>query len=291
MNTILATDRRWSLFGTICVHTTLVILLIMLARSCETGGGGGNGGLGYTGLMSLDAAGLGTYVDGVGYQEMESAPIQEEITTEPVAEEDLTAISDDNAVAESPVINNNKPSETKPKPNNTNNNTKPKEQQVSGNLNNAFGQLSQGGNGNTTGGGQQGTSDGSIDGKGVMGGGGSMGDGGGQGGGSGTGTGPGTGPGSGPGSGGMNSSFTLQGRTMSRKPSINETAPDEGVVVVDIWVDTQGNVTKAIANPAKSTTSNGQLYKLAEQAAKKAKFSAGGQGEQKGIIKITFTLN
>jgi TonB family protein len=289
MNTTV-TDRRWSLLGTLIIHSTLIFLLLMFARSCGTGGGGGNGGLGYTGLMSLDAAGLGTYVDGVGYEEMESAPIQEETTSEPVVEENVTAIADDSAPAESPTISNNKPSETKPNPNN-NTTTKPQEQQVSGNLNNAFGQLSKGGNGNTTGGGQQGTADGSIDGKGVLGGGGSQGSGGGQGGGDGTGTGPGTGPGSGPGSGGLNSSFTLQGRKMDRKPSINETAPDEGVVVVDIWVDKAGNVTKAIANPALSSTSNGQLYKLAEQAAKKAKFSSGTQTEQKGTIKITFKLS
>lgn len=287
MNT-LVTDRRWSLLGTLIIHSTLIFLLIMFARSCGTGGGGGNGGLGYTGLMSLDAAGLGTYVDGVGYEEMESAPVQEETTSEPVVEENVTAIADDNAPEESPVISNNKPVDSKPKPNN-NNTTKPKEQQVSGNLNNAFGQLSKGGNGNTTGGGKQGTSDGTIDGKGVLGGGGSAGSGGGEGGGDGGGTGPGTGPGSGPGSGGgMN--HTLAGRSWRVKPNINETAPDEGEVVVDIWVDKEGNVTKAIANPAKSTTSNGQLYKLAESAAKKAKFSAGSQNEQKGTIKIIFKL-
>jgi TonB family protein len=124
-----------------------------------------------------------------------------------------------------------------------------------------------------------------------MSGGGSLGTGGGQGGGNGTGNGPGNGPGSGPGNGGMNSSYSLSGRSMSRKPSINENAPEEGVVVVDIWVDKDGNVTKAVANPALSTSSSAQLYKLAESAAKKAKFSTSAQNEQKGTIKITFTLH
>jgi TonB family protein len=243
--------------------------------------------MGYTGLMSLDAAGLGTYVDGVGYEEMESAPIQEEVTSEPVAEESVTAIADDNAPAESPVINN-KPSDSKPKPNNTNNTTKPKEQQVSGNLNNAFGQLSKGGNGNTTGGGQQGTADGSIDGKGVLGGGGSQGSGGGEGGGIGDGIGMGNG-------GGFN--HTLKGRRLEKYPSINETAKFEGYVTVKIWVDQNGNVTDAKADPSNSSSPHNNTYTFKEmadfavQAAKKAKFSAGGQTVQTGTIKITFKLD
>jgi TonB family protein len=286
MNTTV-TDRRWSLLGTLIIHSTLIFLLLMFARSCGTGGGGGNGGLGYTGLMSLDAAGLGTYVDGVGYEEMESAPIQEETTSEPVVEENVTAIADDSAPAESPTISNNKPSETKPNPNN-NTTTKPQEQQVSGNLNNAFGQLSKGGNGNTTGGGQQGTADGSIDGKGVLGGGGSQGSGGGQGGGDGLGVGVGNG-------GGFN--HTLKGRSLKSYPSINETAKFEGHVTVKIKVDKNGNVTYAKADPANSTTPHNNTYtfqemaNFAEQAAKKAKFNGSDQNEQVGTIKITFKLN
>lgn len=289
MNTTITSDRRWSLLGTIIVHTTMVLLLMILMRNCNTGGGGGNGGLGYTGLMSMDAAGLGTFTDGLGYEPLPAAEEQPVTTNEPV-EQDVSAISDDNSTAEAPVVNN-KPktdSPTNPK-DKTPVNTKPKEQQVSGNLNNAFGSLSKGGNGNTTGGGQQGTADGSIDGKGVMSGGGSLGTGGGQGGGNGTGNGTGDGPGSGPGNGG-GFQWELKGRSITRNPSITETAPDEGVVVVDIWVDKDGNVTKAVANPAKSTTTNGQLYKLAENSAKKAKFSAGAANEQKGSIKITFKL-
>jgi TonB family protein len=108
-------------------------------------------------------------------------------------------------------------------------------------------------------------------------------------GGSGGGNGTGTGPGSGSGSG---MSWNLAGRSMLNTPKVNGTAPDEGTVSVDIWVDANGNVTKAIANAAKSNTSSGTLFKMAEDAARKAKFSSSPTGnEQKGSIKITFKLN
>ncbi len=293
MNATYPNDRRWSLTGTLLLHVTIIALLFLV--KCG-GGGGGNGGLGYTGLMSMDVAGFGNNVDGWG-DAPEEAPAETQ-TPQPVIAQDSQAITDNNASEESPVVSNKpnekpivKPKDSTIKPKDV---VKPKEEEkpkVSGGLNNALGQISKGGSGNTTGGGQQGTQDGSIDGKGVLGGGGSQGTGGGQGGGNGTGTGPGNGPGSGAGSGGMNSNYTLIGRSMDRKPSISETAPDEGVVVVDIWVDQNGNVTKAVANPAKSTSSNGQLYKLAEKAAKNAKFSTSTSGgEQKGTITITFKL-
>jgi TonB family protein len=119
----------------------------------------------------------------------------------------------------------------------------------------------------------------------VLGGGGSAGTGGGSGGGNGTGNGVGSGSGSG-------MSWDLDGRTMKSTPKVNGTAPDEGTVVVDIWVDANGNVTKAMANAAKSNTSNGTLFKMAEEAASKAKFSSSPRGnEQRGSIKITFKLH
>jgi TonB family protein len=108
--------------------------------------------------------------------------------------------------------------------------------------------------------------------------------GGGEGGGNGTGNGIGSGSGSG-------MSWKLDGRSMKSTPKVNGTAPDDGTVTVDIWVDANGNVTKVIANAAKSNTSNGTLFRMAEDAARKAKFSSSPTGnEQKGSIKITFKL-
>ncbi|MBL0315591.1 MAG: energy transducer TonB [Flavobacteriales bacterium] len=282
-------DKNVSLTGTILFHAALVASLFLF--KCQgTGGGGGNDGLGYSGLMSMDVAGMGNDIDGWGDNPDSEAPAENSVT-EPVIE-DNNAITDENASAETPVVNNkpnNKPADKPKDPN-----TKPKDDpkpQISGGLSGALGNINKGGNGNTSGSGNQGAADGKIDGKGTVSGGGSAGTGGGQGGGNGTGTGPGNGPGSGPGSGGLNANYSLSGRTMNRKPSLKETAPEEGVVVVDIWVDKNGNVTKAVANAAKSQATSAKLFQLAEKAAREAKFSSSGQNEQKGTITITFKLN
>jgi outer membrane biosynthesis protein TonB len=281
MSNLAETDRRWSLTGTLLFHATLVGLLFLI--KCGNGGGGGNGGLGYTGLMSLDAAGIGTMVDGEGY-----VPMPESVMEEPAPEavEETNAITDDSS-QDSPTISDkkqseNKKSDTQVRKDNTQ--QQQTQQQVSNNLNNAFNNI-KGGSGTTTGTGQQGDPNGSINGRGVLGGGGSAGTGGGSGGGNGTGVGVGSGSGSG-------MSWSLSGRTLLNTPKVNGTAPDEGTVSVDIWVDANGNVTKAIANAAKSNTSNGTLFKMAEDAALKAKFNGSSSGnEQKGSIKITFKLH
>jgi TonB family protein len=148
---------------------------------------------------------------------------------------------------------------------------KQQKQQVSNHLNNAFSNI-KAGSSNSTSNGQHGTSSG----------GGNAG----AGEGSGMGVGGGTRFDNGSGSG---ISWSLPGRSLMEIPKLSGTAPDEGTVTVDIWVDANGNVTKAIANAAKSNTSNGTLFKMAEDAARKAKFNSSASGnEQKGSIKITF---
>jgi TonB family protein len=282
MANLAETDRRWSLTGTLLFHVTIEGLLFLM--KCGNGGGGGNGGLGYTGLMSLDAAGIGTMVDGEGYVPMPE-PVMEQPTPETV--EESSAITDETS-EEAPTLSDkkqdrNQKNDTQVRKDNPQQ-QQTQQQQVSNNLNNAFNNI-KGGSGNTTGTGQQGNPNGTIDGRGVMGGGGSAGSGGGSGGGNGTGSGPGSGSGSG-------MSWNLAGRSMLNTPKVNGTAPDEGTVTVDIWVDANGNVTKAIANAAKSNTTSGTLFKMAEDAARKAKFNSSASGnEQKGSIKITFKLN
>jgi TonB family protein len=282
MANLAETDRRWSLTGTLLFHVTIVGLLFLM--KCGNGGGGGNGGLGYTGLMSLDAAGIGTMVDGEGY-----VPMPEPVVQEPTPEsvEETNAITDDSS-QEAPTISDKKQSENRKSDTQVRKDNPQQQQQtqqqVSNNLNNAFNNI-KGGSGTTTGTGQQGDPNGSIDGRGVMGGGGSAGTGGGSGGGNGTGVGTGTGGGSGP-------NWSLAGRQILNNPKVQGNAPDEGTVTVDIWVDANGNVTKAIANAAKSNTSSGTLFKMAEDAARKAKFNSSASGnEQKGSIKITFKLH
>jgi TonB family protein len=281
MANLVETDRRWSLTGTLLFHVTIIGLLFLM--KCGTGGGGGNGGLGYTGLMSLDAAGLGTYVDGEGFTPLPE-PVLEEPTPESV--EEANAITDE-ASTDAPVVSNkqqseNRNSDTQVRKDNTTQPTQT-QKQVSNNLNNAINNI-KGGNGTTTGTGQQGDPNGRIDGRGVVSGSGSKGFGGGGGGGNGNGEGEGDGNGSG-------LSYSLSGRTMKSTPEVDGTTREEGVVVVEIWVDANGDVKTAIANTALSNTTSGSLIKKAEDAARKAKFSKStGSTEQRGSIKITFTL-
>jgi TonB family protein len=269
-------------------YAVCIFLLAFLLKDCG-GGGGGNGGNG-DGYMSLDVAGVGTMVDGYGFEENIPTP---QVPVETPISDDTPAITDDTPNESAPVVDNSKTNTTKPKtdkpkqdrPQDPKPKTDPK---VSNALNDAIKNM--GGNGNTTGNGQQGTQNGNPNGNGTTNGGGSPGTGGGTGGGNGTGNGTGEGAGSGTGKGG-NYNWTLQGRSISRQPSLSEVAPDEGIVMVDIWVNANGVVTAAKANPSKSNTSSSQLYALAEQAAKKATFSAKpGTPEQKGSIKITFKL-
>ena len=115
------------------------------------------------------------------------------------------------------------------------------------------------------------------------------GSGGGTGGGHGPGDGPGDGPGKGPGKGG-GISYKLDNRQVKSIPKPNYNSKDEGIVVVDIWVDKKGNVTKAIAGARGTTTTNNSLWKLAVDAAKRAKFDvkADAPEEQKGQITYNF---
>jgi hypothetical protein len=57
-----------------------------------------------------------------------------------------------------------------------------------------------------------------------------------------------------------------------------------------VWVDQQGNVTKAIAGAKGTTTSNPSLWRKAQQAALSAKFSVNlnAPEEQKGTITYNF---
>jgi TonB family protein len=128
------------------------------------------------------------------------------------------------------------------------------------------------------------TSEGSGGGKGT-------GSGSGTGSGTGKGEGSGTGDGSGPGTGdGSGPNFSLHGRSAKYLPAPDYTEQEQGKVVVDVWVDKNGNVTKAIAGARGTTTSNPSLWRKAQQAALSAKFSVNinAPEEQKGTITYNF---
>lgn len=142
------------------------------------------------------------------------------------------------------------------------------------------------GDGNTNTAGNQGKENGELNSKSYTGDGGS---GGGTGGGHGNGHGPGDGESIGPGHD-KGISYKIDGRTIKYLPKPAYNSKDEGIVVVNIWVGKNGNVTKAIAGGRGTTTANQQLWKLAEDAAKRATFSVNSKApeEQKGTITYNF---
>ncbi|HOY31185.1 MAG TPA: energy transducer TonB [Bacteroidales bacterium] len=85
-------------------------------------------------------------------------------------------------------------------------------------------------------------------------------------------------------------SFNLTNRKSKSLPKPNYNSKEEGTVVVSIWVDKNGNVTKVQAGSRGTTTTSTVLWKLAEDAAKRSKFNAKPDApeEQKGTISYVF---
>lgn len=142
-----------------------------------------------------------------------------------------------------------------------------------------------GGKGDNKEAGQQGDPNGNPNGTG------NGGTGGGTGGGNGTGDGPGNGPGTGPGNGG-GIKHTLQGRSFIKPPTLPKDTKEEGKVVVNIVVDSEGNVIEADPNGRGTTTSSALLKAKARQAALATKFNIDGKvPEQRGTITIIFAFD
>lgn len=102
----------------------------------------------------------------------------------------------------------------------------------------------------------------------------------------------GTGGGAGGGTG-SGISFDLSGRTSKSIPRPSNVFTDQGKVVVTIWVNRNGDVTRVESGARGTTTASSHLKQLAEQAARKAKFSANPDAPevQKGTITYVFQLN
>lgn len=91
--------------------------------------------------------------------------------------------------------------------------------------------------------------------------------------------------------GGGMGSWELSGRSLLRGTVIEDTK-EEGTVVLNIWVDQYGNVTRSTPNLAESTTTSQYLFDLAMRAAKQSKYSAKSNAavEQKGKMTFKFIL-
>lgn len=92
-----------------------------------------------------------------------------------------------------------------------------------------------------------------------------------------------------PGSGG-GPSFSLKGRTAKLLPKPEYNSNEQGTVVVKIWVNNNGEVTRVEAGQRGTTTSDRTLWKLAESAALRARFSPDSDApeDQTGTITYRF---
>lgn len=103
--------------------------------------------------------------------------------------------------------------------------------------------------------------------------------------GSGGGTGGGVGTGSGPSIGGG-----LGGRAVRQRGAINDNSQKQGKVVIEVCVDSDGNVISADYTQRGSTTSDSELRNKALAAARGYKFAASGSAKECGTITFNFQL-
>jgi TonB family protein len=92
---------------------------------------------------------------------------------------------------------------------------------------------------------------------------------------------------------GSGPSFSLAGRTASSLPKPKYPGDDQGVVVVKITVDKNGNVTSAEPGARGTTIMSQKFWEEAKQAALKAKFNTdnNAQAYQQGTITYRFVLD
>ena len=94
------------------------------------------------------------------------------------------------------------------------------------------------------------------------------------------------------GNGGGNGNYSLVGRSAVTLPKPVYNSNQQGTVVIQIWVDQNGKVTRAEYQPKGSNTSDGKLVANAKAAALKARFNADPNAveEQKGTITYIFRM-
>jgi len=86
--------------------------------------------------------------------------------------------------------------------------------------------------------------------------------------------------------------YNLAGRSFTKPPTLSDRNQYAGKVIVHIWVDPDGNVTRAQAGAKGSTLMGADLLAKCEDAAMKAKFSAAENAptEQRGTLTFIFSL-
>ena len=94
------------------------------------------------------------------------------------------------------------------------------------------------------------------------------------------------------GNGGGNGNYSLAGRTKVYIPLPTYKSNEQGRVIIQIWVNREGKVTRAEFQPKGSSTTNGNLVNKAKEAAMKASFNPDPNApeEQKGTITYLFII-
>ncbi len=256
---------------------------ITIIPELEGGGGGGDVAVNF---------GDSDFGSGDNYDSRETVTAASRPTPQPRAAQEEIIVSDNN---EAPSVANIKKPADKPKKEVEKPVEKPvqrPDKKTNDALSNILNGNSKGGDGDDDRAGNKGKSTGNTGDRGYDGGGGSgTGSGGGNGSGQGIGTGSGYGSGSGSGSGSGNGNYQLAGRKVISKPAPRYTCNEEGVVAVEIKVNSSGVVISA--NPGiRGTTNAAQcLGEQAKQAALNTKFDANpGAPNQTGKIIYNFKL-
>lgn len=90
------------------------------------------------------------------------------------------------------------------------------------------------------------------------------------------------------GRGGGNGNYSLAGRSAVSLPKPEYNSNQQGKIVVRIWVDQQGRVVRAEAPYQGSTITTGRLVEQAKAAAKRARFNASTTAPEEQIGTITY---
>jgi TonB family protein len=92
---------------------------------------------------------------------------------------------------------------------------------------------------------------------------------------------------------GNGTGYDLGGRGAKSLHRPNDDFNEEGIIVVDIWVDRAGKVTRAEIKQKGTTLINSDMRQKAVQAAKRSTFAADPDApeEQHGTITYTFVIN
>lgn len=94
------------------------------------------------------------------------------------------------------------------------------------------------------------------------------------------------------GNGGNGTNYRLVGRNAVSLPKPDYNSNQQGKIVIDIWVNQQGQVTRVEGPAQGSTVTNSAMVEQAKKAARKARFNADTKAleEQKGSITYIFTI-